>query len=137
MNSASDLGEWPDEPAERLHGIEVTERSATGAVAELTVRPEHLNAHGICHGGVLFLLADTAMAHASNSESAAVASHAEIDFLEPVSPGSHLRATARLRRRRKRLAIWDVVVDASGGEHAHPIAEFRGRTIEIGDRSSE
>lgn len=98
----------------------------------MVVRGEQLNAHGICHGGVVFLLADTAMAHASNAAASAVASHAEIDFLEPVRPGARLRATAALRRRRKKLAIWDVAVEIVDDEdRRRPVAEFRGRTIEI------
>ena len=133
MTSDNQLGAWPDEPAERLLGIEIRERSATHAMVELTVGEAMLNGHEICHGGVLFLVADTAMAHASNSVNPAVASHAEIDFLQAVPNGALLRATARQRRRRKKLAIWDVlvvIVEPDGTETA--VAEFRGRTLEIG-----
>lgn len=136
MTSDNELGAWPDEPAEGLLGIEIRERSATHAIVELTVGDRMLNGHQICHGGVLFLVADTAMAHASNSVNPAVASHAEIDFLQAVPNGSLLRATARQRRRRKKLAIWDVlvvIVEPDGAETA--VAEFRGRTLEIGSGS--
>jgi acyl-CoA thioesterase len=33
----------------------------------VTVAPHHLNGHGICHGGVIFTLADSAFAFACNS----------------------------------------------------------------------
>lgn len=136
MDTTSALDSWPEEPAERLHGIEIIERSSVRAVAEMVVRGDQLNAHGICHGGVLFLLADTAMAHASNAAASAVASHAEIDFLEPVPPGARLRATAALRRRRRKLALWDVAVELVDDDGVRrPVAEFRGRTIEIAEPS--
>ena len=37
------------------------------ATAELTVTPEHLNAGGVCQGGVYFTLADIALAAVMNS----------------------------------------------------------------------
>ena len=92
------------------------------------------NDHGICHGGIIFLLADAAMGRASNTTVSSLASHAEIDFLTAVPLGSRLRATAELRRHRKKLRIWDVsvaIVEADGS--AEIVAEFRGRTIQIAD----
>ena len=51
------------------------------AVVELTVRPEHLNGHGITHGGIVFALADTAFAIACNEdEFVTVAAGAEVTF---------------------------------------------------------
>ncbi|MBT8241285.1 MAG: phenylacetic acid degradation protein PaaD, partial [Acidimicrobiia bacterium] len=90
--------------------------------------------HGICHGGIIFLLADAAMGRASNTTVSSLASHAEVDFLTAVPLGSRLRATAELRRHRKKLRIWDVsvvIVEADGS--AEVVAEFRGRTIQIAD----
>ncbi len=96
------------------------------------MRSEHANAHGICHGGIMFLLADAAMGRASNTAAPSLASHAEIDFLAPVPVGSRLRATASMRINRRKLRIWDVAVatvDADGSETV--VAEFRGRTLEV------
>jgi acyl-CoA thioesterase len=54
-----------------------------------TVRDDHLNGHGICHGGVIFTLADSAFAFACNSHNrVAVAQHNSISYL---SPGSRRR----------------------------------------------
>jgi acyl-CoA thioesterase len=33
----------------------------------MVVRKDHLNGHGICHGGAIFTLADSAFAFACNS----------------------------------------------------------------------
>ena len=123
---------WPAEPIEALLGIEPIEHTETGATVELTVAPGHANDHGICHGGIMFLLADAAMGRASNSTMSSLASHADIDFLKAVPVGARLRATANLRQERKKLRIWDatVAVVADDGT-ADVVAEFRGRTIQI------
>lgn len=123
---------WPAEPVEALLGIEPIVQTDTGATVELTVIEGHTNDHEICHGGIIFLLADAAMGRASNTTVSSLASHAEVDFLTAVPLGSRLRATAELRRHRKKLRIWDVsvaIIEADGS--AEIIAEFRGRTIQI------
>lgn len=123
---------WPAEPVEALLGIEPISQTTTSSVVEVSVRSEHANAHGICHGGIMFLLADAAMGRASNTAAPSLASHAEIDFLAPVPVGSRLRATASMRINRRKLRIWDVAVatvDADGSETV--VAEFRGRTLEV------
>lgn len=123
---------WPAEPVEALLGIEAISQTATSSVVELTVESHHANAHGICHGGIMFLLADAAMGRASNTAANSLASHAEIDFMAPVPVGSRLRATAVMRINRRKLRIWDVavaVVESDGAENV--VAEFRGRTLEV------
>jgi enoyl-CoA hydratase/carnithine racemase len=50
----------------------------------MTVRPEMVNGHGLCHGGVIFTLADSAFAFACNSHGEPmVAAGANIEFLAP------------------------------------------------------
>ena len=123
---------WPAEPVEALLGIEPISQTPTSSVVELTVATGHSNAHGICHGGIMFLLADAAMGRASNTAAPSLASHAEIDFMAPVPIGTRLRARAVMRINRRKLRIWDVevaIVDGDGNEDV--IAEFRGRTIEV------
>ena len=49
-------------------GAELAEHNSPGqATLQMTVRPEYTNGHGICHGGYIFLLADTAFAYSCNS----------------------------------------------------------------------
>jgi len=95
------------------------------AVLEMTVREDMLNGHDICHGGMIFSLADTAMAIAANSfNQTVVASAADISFLEPARKGEVLRAETEQRSLRKRTALYDVTVKGSDGR---VIALFRGR----------
>jgi acyl-CoA thioesterase len=94
----------------------------------MTVGEGHVNGHGICHGGYLFLLADAALAYASNSHGvSAVAAGADIDFLRPVPLGAELVAEAVELAATGRSAVYDVRVQ-QGDE---PVAVFRGRTRQV------
>lgn len=114
--------------AARGAGVRLLDVGAGRARAALTVEARHVNGHGICHGGYLFLLADVALAYASNSHGvSAVASGADIAFLRPVLLGSELVAEAVERALTGRSGLYDVTVRA--GEV--PVAEFRGRTRQV------
>ena len=110
-------------------GIELLAASASGAAVRMTVRADMCNGLGIAHGGMLFLLCDSAMAFASNAElperTDALAVTAEIDWLAPVRDGDTLTATARFEAAAGRTRIWDVRVDDQTGRL---VAVFRGRT---------
>jgi acyl-CoA thioesterase len=97
---------------------------------QLTLAEQHLNGHGNCHGGVLFLLADTALGVACNSHGPlAVAAGADIVFARPARLGEQLVATARERDRFGRSGLYDVTI--TRGDEL--IAEFRGRTRVIAE----
>jgi len=94
------------------------------------VRAEMCNGFGIVHGGMTFLLADTAMAFASNAENeVALASSAEIDWLAPVYDGDVLTATAERRWSSGRSTVWDIAITNASNE---VIAIARGRTRNVG-----
>lgn len=100
-----------------------------GAVMSLVVRDHHCNGHGICHGGVIFGLADSAFAFACNSyNQAAVAQHNAISYLAPARAGDTLTATATEVARSGRSGLYDVSVTNQDGVQ---IAAFRGasRTV--------
>ena len=100
------------------------------ARARMTVRDDMLNGHGICHGGYVFTLADTAFAFACNTyDDVTVAAGADGTFLAPVEAGAELVATATERARRGRSGLYDVTVATAGGE---VVAEFRGRSRSLG-----
>ncbi|MDH3399890.1 MAG: hydroxyphenylacetyl-CoA thioesterase PaaI [Chromatiales bacterium] len=112
-------------------GILVLEVSPGRAAVSMQVRPDMCNGHGICHGGMLFTLADTAMAYASNSHGkVAVASSVNIDFLRSAAQDDVLLAEAVEVYRGRRKASYQVTV--SRGE-AVQIAHFHG-TVAILDR---
>ena len=117
--------------ASRLLGIELLDYGEGWARARLTVRDDMVNGHGICHGGVVFSLADTAFACACNSWGpVTVAAGADIVFVAPARRGDVLTAEARMRASYGRSGIYDVTV--TRGEQV--IAEFRGRSHVMGER---
>ncbi len=116
---------WSQDRASQAMGMQVTEVAPGRAVVTMTVREDMLNGWGLCHGGVVASLADTAFAFACNSRgTVTVASGFEIDFLEPARLGDELRATAEERALRGRSGLYDVTVRSGGTV----IAEFRGRS---------
>ena len=117
---------YADDRATKALGIVIVDVTHGCAVVTMTVREDMVNGLDICHGGIVFLLADSALAYASNSyNNHAVASNAEIDWVRPARRGDVLTATATERHRAGRSAITDVVVSNDRGE---TVAHFRGRT---------
>lgn len=115
--------------ATRGLGIEVTDVAPGTATAKMTVQPGMANGHGTCHGGYVFLLADTAFAFACNTHGApVVAAGADIAFLAPAAPGDHLVARAAERVLVGRSGIYDVTVTGPGDR---VVAEFRGRSRQL------
>jgi acyl-CoA thioesterase len=120
--------------ASRALGIELLEHGPGTAVLRMTVTADMVNGHGIAHGGLLFLLADSAFACACNSHGpVTVAAGADIDFVASAREGDILTATAVERARYGRSGIYDVSV-LRGDEL---VAEFRGRSRSIGTSTKE
>lgn len=111
--------------ATRSLGIEVEGVAAGRATARMVVRPSMVNGHGTCHGGYLFLLADTAFAFACNTHgSPVVAAGADVVFVAPARAGEQLEAVAVERVLSGRSGVYDVTVTGPAGV----VAEFRGRS---------
>jgi acyl-CoA thioesterase len=113
--------------AASLLGIRLEEVKPGYARMRMVVTPDHANGHAICHGGMIFALADTAFAHACNSRNVAtVAAGADISFLSPAQVGEELEAVAIERALGGRTGLYDIeVVEA---ESRRKIALFRGRS---------
>jgi acyl-CoA thioesterase len=111
-------------------GVELVDVGPGWALTRLRVAERHVNGHGVCHGGYLFLLADSAFGYACNSfGTPTVASGAEISFLRQSRIGDELLARAELRSAVGRSGIYDVTVRAGDGV----VAEFRGRSRAVPD----
>jgi acyl-CoA thioesterase len=95
----------------------------------MVVKPEFLNGHSICHGGLMFTLADTAFAYACNSGNiSTVASGCSIEFLKPVNVGDVLTATARVVLQSGRHGVYDIEVKNAANE---TVVLFRGKSAQI------
>lgn len=117
-----------DLAAHRL-GVTLIAMAPGGCTLQMTVRPDMVNSHGTCHGGMIFSLADSAFGYACNSfNRAAVAQQCDITFLRPVPVGAVLTAKAELKSASGRSAIYDMTVTDAEGTI---VAMFRGlaRTV--------
>lgn len=116
---------YGDDRVAHLLGMVVSAVGPGTATVDMTVTETMCNGLGVCHGGLVFALADAAMAFASNSRGGShLASDASIDWLAPARPGDHLTATAHESARKGRTGLYQV--DVSGPEGL--IAVFRGKT---------
>jgi acyl-CoA thioesterase len=127
---ASARAMYAEDGASQALGMRILEVRPGYARLAMKVREDMVNGHKLCHGGLIFTLADSAFAFACNTYNAVtVASAANVEFLLPARLGDELTATAEERSRSKRTGIYDVTVHNSQGEC---VALFRGRSHEIG-----
>ena len=114
-----------NDAASKALGMRLLRVAPGEAEVAMRVRPDMVNGWGLCHGGILASLADTAFAVACNTRgTVTVAAGFEVDFLEPAQEGDLLLATAVERALRGRSGIYDVTVRRDDTV----VAEFRGRS---------
>lgn len=120
---------WAEDNATQALGIERVSVGPGRAVMAMTIRESMTNGHGTCHGGYIFLLADSAFAFACNSHGQrTVAAHCSVSYITPGKLGARLVAEAIERQRGERSGITDVTVRDEAGTI---IAEFRGHSRTI------
>ena len=120
---------WAEDQASQGLGMVVERVSPGESVISMTIRADMTNGHGICHGGFIFTLADSAFAFACNTyNQRTVAQHCAVTFLQPGRRGDTLTAHAVERNRSGRSGIYDVTVRDGKGE---VVAEFRGHSRTI------
>ena len=120
---------WSDDNASVWFGMELIDIDEGTSILGLTVLPQHVNGRGICHGGVIFSLADSAFAFACNSRNkSTVAQHNNITYIAPAKLGDRLTATAREISLTGRNGITDVRVT---NQNDQIVAEFRGASRAI------
>ena len=126
---------YAEDAASKALGIGIDVREAGEAIAHMTVRGDMVNGFGVCHGGLLFTLADTAFAFACNGyDDRTFAAAAAIDFMRPALLGDELRALAREDYRGSRSGFYTVEVRNQRGEL---VAMFRGRSASRGEQLLE
>jgi len=115
--------------ASQALGMRIASVSPGAARVVMRVRADMVNGHGLCHGGLVFALADSAFAFACNSHNdSTVAAAAAIDFLAAAREGDELTAEASELWRTRRHGIYEIVVANQRGER---IALFRGRSYRV------
>jgi acyl-CoA thioesterase len=113
----------------RALGLELLEVRPGYARLRMAIRADFLNGHQICHGGLIFTLADSTFAFACNSYNInTVASGCSIEFLRPVRGGDVLTAEAIEQTLSGRTGIYDIRVTNRAEE---TVAMFRGKSAQI------
>ena len=109
--------------------IELVSCEPGRAVLRMQVREGMLNGHDICHGGLIFTLADSTFAYACNSRNkATVASGCSIEFLKPAGLGDVLTCEGVEQVLQGRHGVYDMKVSNQRGE---VVATFRGRSTQV------
>ena len=117
---------WAEDRASAGLGMQMESVGPGHAVLSMAVADSMVNGHGICHGGFIFTLADSAFAYACNSHGErAVAQHCAITYLRAGRRGEVLRAEAIERARAGRTGLTDVRVV---GDDGTVVAELRGQS---------
>ena len=99
------------------------------AVMRMKVRAAMLNGHKICHGGLIFTLADSTFAFACNSHNkVTVAAGCSIEFLKPAHLDDVLTCEGVEQMLQGRHGIDDMKVSNQRGE---VVAMFRGKSASI------
>ncbi len=120
---------WADDKASPALGMEIVAVAPGRATLAMTVGPTMVNGLDVCHGGLIFTLADSACAFASNSyNQRALLQSGQITLFAPAKTGTRLIAEAAEQHRAERSGLYDVTVRTEAGE---VIAEFRGFTRTI------
>ena len=123
---------WAADAASAALGMRLVELAPGEARVSMVVRPDMVNGHDLCHGGLIASLADSAFALACNSRGpVTVAAGFEVAFLEPARLGQVLDAHAREVALRGRSGLYDVTVRVGGTV----VAEFRGRSRSLAPRA--
>lgn len=122
-------GMYESDRASRGLGMRIESVAPGRAEMTMTVRDDMVNGHAICHGGFIFLLADSTFAYACNSYNRnTVAQGCSIEYLAPAHVGDVLRAIGVERSRSGRTGVYDIEVRRQDGR---TIALFRGKSYRI------
>ena len=109
--SASVAGMLERDEFSRWLGIELLDVRAGGCTLRMQVRGDMVNGFGVAHGGIVFSLADSAMAFACNSgANVTVAVDNAISYPAAIRPGDILTAVAEEESASRRLAYYRVTV---------------------------
>jgi len=95
-------------------GVVIVDVRPRRAVVRMTVREEMVNGFGVCHGGIAFSLADSALAFASNTHGRVTVSiENTITYPKVIAIGDTLTATAKEESSTSRLGFYKVTVRRS------------------------
>ena len=105
-------------------GIAIIDVKPNACTVWMRVRDEMVNGFGVSHGGIVFSLADSALAFASNTHGRVTVSiDNSITYPAPIHPGDELTAIAEQESASSRLAFFRVTVR---NQRAETVGLFKG-----------
>ncbi|MDQ1812651.1 hydroxyphenylacetyl-CoA thioesterase PaaI [Massilia sp. CCM 9210] len=123
------------DPASQALGMLLAEIRPGYARMTMPVRFDMLNGHQSCHGGYIFMLADSAFAFASNSHNLnTVGAGCTIDYLAPGREGDLLTAEAIEQALAGKTGVYDIKVTNQDGR---TVALFRGKSHRVAGNVAE
>jgi acyl-CoA thioesterase len=123
------------DPASQALGMLLDEIRPGYARMSMPVRRDMINGHGTCHGGYIFMLADSAFAFACNSYNLnTVGAGCSIDYVAPAREGDLLTAEATEQALLGKTGIYDITVTNQEGRK---IALFRGKSHRVAGHVAE
>ena len=123
------------DPASQALGMTLDAIRPGYALMRMRVREDMLNGHGTCHGGYIFMLADSAFAFACNSHNFnTVGAGCSIDYLAPGREGDLLTAEAVEQALSGKTGVYDIVVTNQEGRK---VALFRGKSHRVNGMVAE
>jgi acyl-CoA thioesterase len=112
----------------RWMGVEILHVEPARVTLRMTVRQDMTNGFGVCHGGVTFAFADSALAFVSNTEGKVTVSiENSMTYPAAVRVGDLLLAEAEREASSQRLAYYRVRVTRGDGA---VVALFRGTVFQ-------
>lgn len=114
----------------RWMGIEILAAKPGYVKISMKIRDEMTNGFGICHGGITFSLADSALAFASNSRgSISVALENNINYTKKVEVGDTLVAETEEIQNGRIIGVYKVKIT---NQNDDLVADFRGTVFRTG-----
>ena len=121
--------------ASQALGMTLDEIRPGYARMSMPVRADMLNGHATCHGGYIFMLADSAFAFACNSHNFnTVGAGCSIDYLAPGREGDVLVAEAVEQALAGKTGVYDISVSNQDGR---TVALFRGKSHRVSGMVAE
>lgn len=120
---------WAEDRASKHLGMRLLAIAPGYCRLGMTVTEPMANGQALCHGGMIFSLADSSFGFACNSRNQrALAATCTIEFLAPARVGDVLTAECREQALAGRTGIYDARVTNQAGEL---IALFRGKSATV------
>ncbi|MEI6584986.1 MAG: hotdog fold thioesterase [Sediminibacterium sp.] len=111
-------------------GVEIVAIKEGYSKILLRIRPEMINAIGIAHGGIVFSLADTALALACNGRNkASVTLESAINFIKPVYENDTITAETTEIHNGQSTGLYQITIT---NQTAEKVAVFKGTCFRTG-----